>query len=160
MAASSNYEVERTARIEAKPSDVIAHIVDFKKWQAWSPWEDLDPALERTYRGADSGVGAVYEWSGNRKAGAGRMEILDVEPERSVTIDVSFLKPFKSHSTSTFSVTPASDGASGVTWTMTGPKTLMTRVMDIFTSMDKMIGPDFEKGLARLKAVAETGSGG
>lgn len=156
MAGSSNFEVERTARIEASPAAVLAHIVDFREWQAWSPWEDLDPALERTYSGADSGVGAVYEWSGNRKAGAGRMEILDVEPDRTVTIAVRFLKPFKSNSTSTFSVTPASDGASGVTWTMTGPKTLMTKIMGIFTSMDKMIGPDFEKGLARLKAVAET----
>lgn len=160
MAASSNYEVERTTRIEAAPSAVIANIVDFKKWQAWSPWEDLDPALQRTYSGADSGVGAVYEWSGNRKAGAGRMEILDVEPDRSVTIDVRFVKPFKSHSTSTFSVTPASDSASGVTWSMTGPKTFMTKVMGIFTSMDKMIGPDFEKGLARLKTVAERGGSG
>ena len=153
--AGSNYEVERTTRIDAAPATVIAQIVDFKKWQAWSPWEDLDPALQRTYSGSDSGAGAVYEWSGNRKAGQGRMEITDVEPDRTVTIDLQFMKPFKSRSISTFSVTPASDGASGVTWSMTGPKTFMTKVMGIFTSMDKLIGPDFEKGLERLKSVAE-----
>jgi hypothetical protein len=155
MASSSTYVVERSARIDAPVAAVRERLVDLRRWQAWSPWEDLDPNLTRTYGGADAGVGATYGWEGNRKAGKGRMEITGVD-DGSVTIDLQFLKPFKSRSTTVFTLRPDGD-ATEVTWTMTGPKTLMTKVMGIFTSMDKMIGPDFEKGLARLAADAELG---
>jgi hypothetical protein len=121
------------------------------------PWEDLDPDLRRTYGGPESGVGAWYEWDGNRKAGKGRMEITDVD-ESTVTIDLRFLRPFKSQSTTAFRLEPDGDGTL-VTWTMTGPNTFMMKVMGIFTSMEKMIGPDFEKGLDRLKREVETASG-
>lgn len=149
----SEYVVERSTRIAAPPAAVRERLADFHRWQSWSPWEDLDPNLQRSYSGANSGVGAVYEWKGNRKAGEGRMEIVGVTDD-AVTIDLQFLKPFKSRSTSAFHLAPDGDGTN-VTWRMTGPKTLMTKVMGIFTSMDKMIGPDFEKGLARLKSDAE-----
>lgn len=151
---ADTYVVEREQRVQGPPSAVLERIVDFRRWRSWSPWEDADPQLHRTYAGAESGVGAVYEWQGNRKAGKGRMQITDVQPDRSATIDVQFLKPFKSRSTATFTVRPEG-GESVVRWTMTGPKTLMTKVMGIFTSMDKLIGPDFEKGLERLKADVE-----
>ena len=153
MAAPSTFTVERHQRVDAPPSAVLERIVDFRRWQEWSPWEEVDPNLERRYSGADSGVGAAYEWKGNRKAGEGRMEIASVDSD-AVTVDLRFLKPFKSHNTTVFRVRPDGNG-SNVTWTMTGPQTLMTRVMGIFKSRDKMIGPDFEKGLARLKAAAE-----
>ena len=147
------YRVERTATIAAPPEAVYAHIVDLHRWTGWSPWEGLDPDLRRSYSGADVGIGAVYTWAGNRQAGEGRMEITDaVEPSR-VTIALEFLKPFKSSSTTSFDLTPEGDGTR-VTWTMTGPKTLMTRAMGLFRSMDAMIGPDFEKGLTRLTEVA------
>jgi hypothetical protein len=156
MSGSSTYVVERRQRVDAPASAVYERIVDFRRWQAWSPWEDIDPDLRREYGGADSGVGATYAWEGNRKAGKGHMEIVGAEPGESVTVDVQFIKPFKSTSTAVFRLVP--DGDSTVaTWTMTGPKTVMTRVMGLFTSMDKMIGPDFEKGLDRLKADAEAG---
>jgi hypothetical protein len=151
---ADSYVVERQKQVGAPPADVVERIVDFHRWQVWSPWEDVDPNLRRSYSGPTSGVGAVYEWEGNRKAGKGRMEIVDVDPDGSVTIDLQFLKPFKSRSTTVFTVRPDA-GGSLVTWTMTGPKTLVTKVMGLFTSMDKMIGPDFEKGLDRLKADAE-----
>jgi Polyketide cyclase / dehydrase and lipid transport len=151
-----NYVVEREQRVHASPGAVQERLVDFRRWQAWSPWEDLDPALRRSYSGAPSGVGAVYEWEGNRKAGKGRMEITSVEPDRSVAIDLRFLKPFKASNVTTFT-TEAQGDETLVRWSMTGPRTLMTRVMGIFTSMDKMIGPDFEKGLERLKADVEAG---
>ena len=145
-----NFVVEREQRIEGTAGAVFERIVDFRRWRSWSPWEDIDPNLWRGYEGAESGVGAIYEWSGNRKAGTGRMEMTGVEPDRSVTIALEFLKPFKSKSTTVFTLEP--DGATTVArWRMTGPKTFMTRLMGIFMSMDKMVGPDFEKGLTRLK---------
>lgn len=151
------YVVEREQHIHAAPAEILERIVDLRRWQTWSPWEDLDPNLQRVYEGPDSGVGAVYEWDGNRKAGKGRMQILDAAQDR-VTIAVEFMKPFKSRSTSTFAVRTSPDGrGSTLTWTMTGAKTLMTKLMGIFTSMDKLMGPDFEKGLARLKADVEAG---
>jgi uncharacterized protein YndB with AHSA1/START domain len=153
MAASGEFEVKREATIAASRASVYALIVDFHRWRQWSPWEDVDPALQRTYSGPDAGTGAVYEWAGNRKAGSGRMEITDaVEPSK-VQIALQFLKPFKSSSTSTF-VLVERDGATQVAWRMVGPKTAMTRIMGIFTSMDKVVGKDFEKGLARLSDAA------
>lgn len=110
--------------------------------------------MERTYEEAESGEGAVYEWSGNRRAGVGRMVITDTTEDQRVTIDLRFVRPFRSSSTTTFSLEEAS-GGTDVTWTMTGPMTLTTRIMGLFASMDRMVGPDFEKGLARLKADAE-----
>ena len=155
MADTDTFVVERRQLIAAPPAAIRERIVDFRRWQAWSPWEELDPQLQRSYSGAESGVGAVYEWRGNRKAGQGRMEITE-DADDHVTIDLRFLKPFKSTSTTTFSFR-AADRGTDTAWTMRGPKTLMTRVMGLFTSMDKMVGPDFEKGLAALKADAEGG---
>lgn len=150
----SHFVVEREQRIEGPAPAVFARIVDLRQWRSWSPWEDLDPRLWRGYEGAESGVGARYEWSGNRRAGTGRMEITGVEPDRSVTIALEFIKPFKSKSTTVFTLEP--DGsATLVRWTMTGPKTFMTRFVEVFSSMDKMIGRDFETGLANLKAEIE-----
>lgn len=153
MAGSGEFEVERETNISASRAAVYALLSDFHRWREWSPWEDLDPELSRTYSGPDAGAGAVYEWSGNRKAGAGRMEITDaVEPSK-VQIALQFLKPFKSSNTTTFELVER-DGDTHVTWRMVGPKTFMTRVMGIFTSMDKVVGKDFEKGLDRLKLAA------
>jgi hypothetical protein len=151
---ADTYVVEREQRIEGAAGAVFERIVDFRRWQAWSPWEELDPNLWRDYSGAESGVGAIYEWAGNRKAGAGRMTITAVEPDQSVTIALEFIKPFKSKSTTEFTLRP--DGATVVVrWRMTGSKTLMTRFMGVFMSMDKMVGPDFEKGLTKLQADVE-----
>jgi carbon monoxide dehydrogenase subunit G len=154
MGGPDTYEVERRQRVDAPPAAVFDRIADFHRWRAWSPWEDLDPNLGRTYSGPEAGVGATYEWEGNRKAGKGRMVITDVDTNKAVTIDLEFLKPFKSRNVTVFTLEPDGD-ATEVTWTMTGPKTFMTRLMGVFSSMDKMIGPDFEKGLQRLKTDAE-----
>ena len=153
--ADDRYTVQRATTIEAPPSRVYEQIVNFRNWTNWSPWEDVDPNLQRQYSGATEGVGASYEWSGNRKAGQGRMEIVDTAEPSRVQIDLRFEKPFKARNDTEFSIEQAGSG-SRVTWTMTGQKTLMTKVMGLFTSMDKMVGPDFEKGLAQLKSTAET----
>jgi len=151
---SDTYTVKRSTTMAAPPERVYDHIIDFRKWGAWSPWDEMDPSMEKTYSGPDSGVGSGYSWSGNRKVGQGSMEITDATASSHIEIALEFLKPFKATNTTTFSVEPAGDG-SEVTWAMTGRKTLMTRIMGIFKSMDSMVGPDFEKGLAKLKAAAE-----
>jgi len=150
----SSFEVTRSTTIAADPARVHDLVDDFHHWTAWSPWEDLDPALARTYTGPDSGVGAHYAWHGNRKAGEGSMEITDSSPER-IDIELSFLKPMRSTQQVEFVLTPTGAGTD-VTWRMTGQHegVLMTLFSKV-VSMDRLIGKDFEKGLARLKAVAE-----
>jgi uncharacterized protein YndB with AHSA1/START domain len=152
------YTVEREAVIDAPPDRIYAQIVDFHHWPTWSPWEDVDPAMQRSYAGAERGVGAVYAWSGNRKAGAGRMEITDASEPHRVDIDLVFEKPFKARNDIRFVLT-REGGGTLVTWTMRGKKTFATRVMGLFMSMDSMVGKDFEKGLSRLKAVTEAMGG-
>jgi hypothetical protein len=148
------YTVERSITVNA-PSRVLRGLVDdFRRWTEWSPWEDLDPALQRTYSGPETGPGARYEWSGNRKAGTGRMEITGSTPE-GVDITVFFLKPFKATNQTRLSFEPDISGTQ-VRWVMTGEQKGLMALFAKFVSMDKMIGPDFEKGLARLKAVAES----
>jgi len=148
------YTVERSTNIGASPSEVYSHMIDFHNWTAWSPWEELDPDMSKTFAGAESGVGSKYSWTGNRKVGEGSMEITDAKQDAEILIDLEFLKPFKASNKTVLTLTPASSGTQ-VTWAMTGKNTLMTKIMGIFKSMDKMVGPDFEKGLAKLKAVAE-----
>lgn len=155
MSDKDTYTVERSATMQVDPQRAFDQVVDFRNWPAWSPWEDIDPAMQRKVSGAPSGVGAVYEWSGNRKAGEGRMEITEASSPSKIAIDLRFVKPFKSRNTTTFTFQPEGAGTR-VTWHMVGPKTFGTKVMGLFTSMDKLVGKDFEKGLARLSAVVET----
>jgi hypothetical protein len=133
---------------------VLGLINDFHEWTAWSPWEDLDPALQRTYSGPSSGVGAHYAWQGNRKAGEGSMEITGSGADR-IEIELAFLKPMRNTQQVEFVVTPTGAG-SDVTWRMSGQhEGLMMNLFSKVVSMDKLIGKDFDKGLTRLKAVAE-----
>src|SRR3954454_804630 len=150
-----DFEVMRTTTIEAPAERVHGLIDDFHAWRAWSPWEDTDPDLRREYSGADSGVGARYAWEGNRKAGKGDMEIVGVAPER-VDLRLRFEKPFKATNDLAFELTPAVGGGTGVTWRMRGRTTGFAAVFGKVVPMDKLVGKDFEKGLARLKAAAET----
>lgn len=148
------FNVERSIRVDAPPEAVFPLINDFHRWDRWSPWEKVDPAMTRSYSGAERGRGAVYEWAGNSKVGAGRMEITDSTPPNSLTVKLDFLRPFEGHNVASFAVDPLDD-ASRVTWAMRGPSPYMMRVMGLFVSMDKLVGKDFEKGLVNLKAVAE-----
>ena len=151
---SDTYTVQRSTTIAAPPERVYGHLIDFSKWADWSPWDAMDPSMSKTYSGAESGVGSRYEWSGNRKVGQGSMEITDAKEHSDVHIALEFLKPFKASNQTGFSLEPTGDGTR-VTWTMSGTKTLMTRIIGIFRSMDAMVGPDFERGLGDLKRVAE-----
>jgi uncharacterized protein YndB with AHSA1/START domain len=148
------FRVQRAATIQAPPERVFPLINDFSSWRAWSPWEKKDPDLKRTYAGPASGKGAVYEWEGNKNVGQGRMEITDAAPPSRVTIRLDFLKPFEAHNTAEFTLDGRGDGTT-VTWTMDGRQPFMLKVMSVFLDMDRIIGKDFEAGLANLKALAE-----
>lgn len=157
--SSESFTVERSASIAAPPQRIYEQIANFHNWTNWSPWEDVDPELRRTYSGAESGTGAIYAWSGNRKAGQGRMEIIDASAPSRVRIDLAFEKPWKARNDTLFFIQPEGSG-SRVTWSMTGRKSLVMKVMGLVMSMDKMIGPDFEKGLQRLKTTTERSEAG
>jgi hypothetical protein len=150
---SDTYTVEREADIAAPADKIHAALVDFREWQHWSPWEGLDPAMERTYSGPPSGVGTAYEWKGNRKVGAGRMEITGDSPHQ-VVLALEFERPWKAKNTTTFALRPDGDHTH-VTWSMVGPRTLAHKIIGVFVSMDKLVGKDFEKGLARLRQHVE-----
>jgi hypothetical protein len=150
----AEFEVVRSAVVTAEPARVHRLINDFHKWVEWSPWEDLDPQLQRSYSGADSGVGARYAWSGNRKAGAGSMEIIG-SADREIGVRLDFLKPMKATNMVTFILDPVETGTE-VTWRMTGKQTGLMGVIGKFIPMDKFVGRDFEKGLARLQQAATT----
>jgi len=153
MMQPDSFKVQRSATIKAPPAKVMAYLNDFHQWPAWSPWEKLDPNMQRTFEGAASGKGAVYAWKGNDDVGQGRMEIIESVPAQ-LDIKLDFIKPFASSNRTEFALQEQGD-STVVTWTMTGPSQFVTKVMGVFFSMDKMIGKDFEKGLAQLKTVAE-----
>ena len=150
----SSFRVERSATISAPREQIFALLEDFHAWPSWSPWEALDPNMQRTYSGAERGAGAQYAWLGNKKVGQGTMAILGATPPTELTIKLDFLKPFEAHNTTVFTLSPEGN-ATRVTWAMHGPNLFMGKVMSVFISMDKMIGRDFEKGLANMKRVAE-----
>jgi carbon monoxide dehydrogenase subunit G len=145
--------VERATTIEAPPDRIAPLISDFRNWTAWSPYEHRDPAMKRRLEGPPSGAGAIYEWEGDRSIGKGRMEITHVSPS-AIVIKLDFIKPFEAHNTAEFTLAPSGDGTV-VTWAMHGPSPFMTRLIGMFFSMDRMVGRDFETGLANLKRLAE-----
>ena len=149
-----DFAVSRRTTVIADPARVHGLVNDLHAWTAWSPWEDLDPDLVREYAGPAAGVGARYAWSGNRKAGQGSMEITSSTPD-AIGIRLQFLKPFRSTNEVTFTLTPAVDGTE-VVWLMSGRRTGLWGLLGRLFPMDRLFGKDFEKGLARLKAVAET----
>ena len=148
------FTVTRTIDIRAPAERIQPLVANFHQWASWSPWEKLDPAMRRSFSGPASGKGAVYAWDGNDQVGAGRMEIVDISVPHRVEIRLDFIRPIESGNQASFLFAPSGD-TTRVTWHMSGPMPFTAKVMSLFVSMDSMIGPDFEKGLARMKAVAE-----
>ena len=148
------FSVQRSTTIKAPPEKVFAVVDDFHRWTEWSPWEKLDPAMKRTLGGSPAGKGATYAWEGNGKAGQGRMEIIESVPSSKVGIQLDFIKPFEGHNIAEFTLTPQGDSTQ-VNWVMRGPTPFVSKLMQVFVSLDTMIGKDFEEGLANLKALAE-----
>ena len=150
----NTFRVERSASIKAPPDKIFAVLNDFHRWTEWSPWEKLDPAMKRTQSGPANGTGAIYEWEGNSKVGAGRMEILESTPASKLGIKLDFIRPFEGHNIAEFTLQPQGE-STNVTWTMNGPAPFVSKLMQVFVNMDTMIGKDFEGGLANLKALTE-----
>ena len=146
--------VVRSASIRAPAEKIFPLISDFQQWRSWSPWEDKDPAMKRTYGGAESGKGAVYAWDGDKNVGSGRMEILETSALSKIVIKLDFFKPFEGHNTAEFTMLPQGD-ATHLTWVMHGPANFMSRLIQVFMNLDNMIGKDFEAGLANLKKLTE-----
>ena len=153
-AKPDTFRVQRTAVVNAPAERLFPLISDFQQWLNWSPWEGRDPALKRTYSGAERGKGAVYAWDGNKNVGTGRMEILEATSPSKVVIKLDFIKPFEGHNTAEFTMLPQG-GATNVTWVMHGPAPFLSKLMQVFMNMDRMIGKDFETGLANLKSLTE-----
>lgn len=154
-----SFRITRTAVISAPATTVFALVNDLHRWQAWSPWEDIDPQLKRTYAGAPAGTGAIYSWTGNNKVGAGRMTIIDSHPSDLIRLKLEFLKPFAATHLAEFDFQQEGD-KTNITWSMSGRKGLLVQAMSLVVKMDKMIGSQFEKGLARLKTAAEAAASG
>lgn len=150
-----DFRVVRSTTIKAPPEKIFPLISDLHAWGPWSPYEKRDPAMKRTFSGVESGVGAVYEWDGNSKVGAGRMEILDITEPTKIVIKLDFIRPFEGHNTAEFTLQAAADTTT-VSWAMYGPASYISKLMGTFFNMDKMIGSDFEAGLASLKKITES----
>lgn len=150
----SQFRVTRSARIAAPASTVFAQVNDFHNWDAWSPWARLDPSMRQTYGGAPAGVGATYAWVGNHEVGEGRMTLTESRPSELVRVELEFLKPLRGTSTAEFTLKPEGDHTV-VTWSMAGEKSFMAKAIHLFISMDRMIGGQFDKGLAQMKSLVE-----
>jgi len=148
------FRVERSAGIKAPPEKIFPFINDFHSWTQWSPYENKDPSMERTYGAVTSGKGATYAWSGDKNVGQGSMEIADTVPPSKIQLKLAFVKPFKCQNAVEFTLEPLG-GETKVTWAMQGAVPFFAKLIHVFINMDKMVGKDFEVGLANLKAAAE-----
>lgn len=153
----ATFRVERSATFAAPPAVAFGLVNDFSKWAGWSPWEKLDASMKKTLSGPASGAGAKYEWVGNDKVGQGEMTILEAKAPERIAIDLRFLKPWAAQNPTTFDFKPAGEGVA-VTWVMTGKNDFMGKLFGLFMDIDKMVGGDFERGLAAMKTLAEAES--
>ena len=151
----SDFRIERSATMRAPAPAAFAQVNDFQNWQAWSPWEKVDPALKRQYDGPKAGTGAVYAWQGNKDVGEGRMTIMESRPGELVRIKLEFFKPFAATNTAEFSFKPAGADNTAVTWSMAGQNTFLSKAISLFIDMDRMVGGMFDQGLTQMKAIVE-----
>ncbi|QDU30826.1 Polyketide cyclase / dehydrase and lipid transport [Anatilimnocola aggregata] len=150
----STYTVTRTAKMQAPPEVVFAQVNNFQNWKAWSPWEKLDPEMKRTFAGPEAGTGAKYGWNGSDKVGEGSMTITDSQPHEKILIKLEFKRPMVADCPTEFKFSPDGNGTE-VAWTMRGENDFMGKAFCLLMNMDKMIGGDFEKGLASMQEIVE-----
>ncbi|MCU7374781.1 SRPBCC family protein [Paucibacter sp. O1-1] len=148
-----SFRVERSTRIQAPPEKIYALIHDLKGFNRWNPYEKKDPAIKGQYSAVTAGPGARYGWESD-KVGVGSMEITEVAAPSRVAMKLDFVKPFEAHNQVEFRLRPEG-GATQVSWAMQGPSPFVSKLIGVFISMDRMIGQDFEDGLANLKSLAE-----
>ena len=154
----SDFTITRSATIAAPPTAVFPHVNNLHNWNAWSPWAKLDPAMKQTYEGPEAGAGAIYSWDGNSDVGAGRMTLIESRTNELVRIKLEFLRPFESVNSTDFTFQSQGDKGdqTAVAWTMAGTNSFISKAFCLFMDMDKMVGGDFEKGLAQMKSVVES----
>jgi hypothetical protein len=150
----SEFRVARSAIISAPAPAVFAEVNDFHKWEAWNPWGKIDPAMRQTYEGEPAGTGAVYTWTGNKEVGEGRMMLTVSRPNELIRIKLEFFKPFAATNTAEFTFRPEGN-QTVVTWSMAGENNFIAKAIHLFMNMDRMVGGQFEKGLAQMKSVVE-----
>ena len=150
-----DFVLKRSVNIEASPEEIFPLVNDFHNWEGWSPWAKLDPNMKTVYEGPESGVGASYSWIGDSKVGEGKMLIKESTPPQSVVIQLDFIEPMKASNLTDFGFKPEGTGTQ-VTWTMTGKAPFTSKIVYLFVSLEKLVGPDFEKGLSQLKVLAES----
>jgi uncharacterized protein YndB with AHSA1/START domain len=155
----STFQIARSTSIAAPPPAVFSQVNDFHKWEAWNPWGKIDPAMKHSYEGAPSGPGAIYTWTGNKEVGEGRMTITESRPSELIRVKLEFFKPFAATNTAEFTFKPEGN-QTVVTWSMYGDKNFMAKAAHLFMNMDKMLGDQFDKGLASMKSVVEGTSKG
>jgi uncharacterized protein YndB with AHSA1/START domain len=153
----SHFRIERTTVIAAPPAAVFAQVNDFHRWGAWNPWAKLDPKMTQKFEGATAGVGAVYTWAGNRNVGEGRMTITESRPNELVRVRLDFLKPLPNTSMAEFTFRPQGN-QTAVTWSMTGTNNFMAKAIHLVINMERMIGGQFDQGLADMKSAVESGA--
>lgn len=153
----TDFRIVRTGTISASPADVFPHVSDFHQWPAWSPWAKLDPTMTQTYEGPQAGVGASTAWNGNNQVGEGRMTIMESRPSELIRIKLEFKRPFQATNTAEFTFKP-NGNQTAVEWSMIGQRNFMFKAFGLFMNMDKLVGGDFEKGLASMKSVLEAGA--
>lgn len=150
----AEFRITRSARIAGSAAAIFDQVNDFHKWNDWSPWHKLDPNMKQTFEGPAAGTGTIYSWHGNKDVGEGRMTIIDSRPSDLIRIKLEFLKPWTATNDTEFTFKP-DNHETVVTWTMTGRNNFMAKAFTMLMNMDKMIGRDFEKGLAQMKTLVE-----
>ena len=152
----SEFRIVRSATISAPAPAVFAQVNDFHNWEAWSPWAKLDPAAKATFEGPSAGTGAIFKWAGNKEVGEGSMTITESRPSDLIRIKLEFLRPFEATNSAEFTFKPEGN-RTAVTWSMEGKNNFIAKAVCLFMNMDKMVGGQFEQGLAQMKSVVESG---
>ena len=154
----AEFRVTRSGTIPASPAAVFPHVNELRKWEAWSPWARLDPGAKSTFEGPAAGVGSSMAWAGNKNVGEGRMTIVESRANELVQFRLEFYKPFKATNTATFTFKPEA-GQTVVTWSMSGTNSFMGKAINVFINCDRMVGGQFEQGLANMREVVEAARG-
>ncbi len=154
----SDFRVARSLGIEASPAEVFSQVNDFHNWEAWSPWARLDPEAKNTFEGPSKGTGSIFTWDGNDNVGAGRMTLMESRPDDLIRIKLDMERPFQCTNAVEFTFKPQGEQTL-VTWNMSGRNNFITKGFCMFVNMDKMVGGEFETGLAQMKKVAEAAAG-
>jgi len=150
------FEVKRSLVMQAPPAAVFDQVQDFRNWAHWSPWEKMDPSMQKHYSGPPNGVGTSYHWVGNDQVGEGKMTIVGAQEPSKIEIKLEFMKPWQATNPTTFAFQPEGTGTR-VTWSMKGKNNFVSKAFHLVMDMDALVGADFEKGLASLSHAASVG---